>query len=58
MKAKKDSKRFKSFYSQLQEMNVIRDLQDKIELWTYNKLDEVNRIAPIIKEKMKLNGIN
>jgi len=58
MKAKKDSKRFKSFYSQLQEMNVIRDLQDKIELWTYNKLDEVNRIAPIIKEKMKSNGIN
>ena len=57
MKAKKNSKRFKDFYSQLKEINVIKDLEDKIESWSYNNLDEVNRIAPIIKKKMKLNGI-
>ena len=57
MKVKKDGKRFKDFYSQLKEINVIKDLEDKIESWSYNNLDEVNRIAPIIKEKMRLNGI-
>ena len=57
MKAKKESKRFQAFYSQLKEINIIKDLEDKIETWSYNNLDEVNRIAPIIKEKMKSNGI-
>jgi mitochondrial fission protein ELM1 len=57
MKAKKESKRFRVFYSQLKEINVIKDLEDKIETWSYNNLDEVNRIAPIIKAKMKSNGI-
>ena len=57
MKAKKESKRFQAFYSQLKEINIIKDLEDKIETWSYNNLDEVNRIAPIIKAKMKSNGI-
>jgi mitochondrial fission protein ELM1 len=57
MKAKKESKRFRAFYSQLKEINIIKDLEDKIETWSYNKLDEVNRIAPTIKTKMKSNGI-
>ena len=57
MKAKKESKRFQAFYSQLKEINIIKDLEDKIETWSYNNLDEVNRIAPKIKIKMKSNGI-
>jgi uncharacterized protein len=57
MKAKKESKRFRAFYSQLKEINIIKDLEDKIETWSYNNLDEVNRIAPAIKTKMKSNGI-
>ena len=57
MKAKKKSKRFQAFYSQLKEINIIKDLEDKIETWSYNNLDEVNRIAPAIKTKMKSNGI-
>ena len=57
MKAKKESKRFQAFYSQLKEINIIKDLEDKIETWSYNNLDEVNRIAPKIKAKMKSNGI-
>jgi len=57
MKAKKKSKRFEVFFSQLKEINIIKDLEDKIETWSYNNLDEVNRIAPIIKAKMKSNGI-
>ena len=53
----KNNKRFKNFYSEFKKLNIIRDLEDTIDLWSYNKLDEVNRIAPIIKKKMKLNGI-
>ena len=54
---KKNIKRFRKFYNQFKEMNIIRDLEDKNELWTYNKLDEVNRIATVIKKKMITNGI-
>ena len=38
-------------------MNIIKDLTDKIDLWSYSKLDEVNRISPLINEKIKKNGI-
>ena len=53
----KSNLRFKNFYTQFKKLGIIRDLEDSIDLWSYNELDEVNRIAPIIKEKMKLNGI-
>ena len=28
-------------------------MTDKIDLWSYDKLDEVNRISPMINEKIK-----
>jgi mitochondrial fission protein ELM1 len=57
MKSNKTSKRFKSFYNQFKDLGIARELNDSIDNWSYDKLDEVNRIAPIIKAKMKLNGI-
>ncbi len=60
MKAKRNNYRFKNFYSQFKEMKIIKDLeefQDGNDLWTYNKLDETQRIVPLIKERMKKNGI-
>ena len=57
MKSNKISKRFKNFYNQFKDLGVARELNDSIDNWSYDKLDEVNRIAPIIKTKMKLNGI-
>ena len=33
------------------------ELKDNVESWSYESLDEVNRIAPLIKSKMKSNGI-
>jgi uncharacterized protein len=57
MKSKKVSKRFKSFYNQFNNLGITRELNDSVDNWSYDKLDEVNRIAPIIKTKMKLNGI-
>lgn len=53
----KSNKRFKFFYSQFKKLGIIRDLEESVDLWSYNQLDEVNRIAPIIKERMKNNGI-
>ena len=53
----KNNTRFKNFYSQFSKLGIIRELEDNINLWSYAQLDEVNRIAPLIKEKMKSNGI-
>ncbi len=57
MKSLKPTGRFKKFYSQLKELGITRELEDKIESWSYKSLNEVNRIAPIVKAKMKKNGI-
>ena len=57
MKPIKSIKRFKNFYSQFKSLNIAKELSDSIDNWSYDKLDEVNRIAPIIKEKLKKNGI-
>jgi len=32
-------------------------LGERVDNWSYDKLDEINRIVPLIKEKMKSNGI-
>ena len=57
MKAKRSIRRFKSFYTQFKDLGIAKELTDSIDNWSYDKLDEVNRIAPLIKEKMKQNGI-
>ena len=57
MNTKKKNLRFQKFFSQFKQLNIIKDLTDKIDLWSYDKLDEVNRISPLINEKMKKNGI-
>ena len=57
MKSFKPTGRFKKFYSQLKDLGITRELENRIESWSYNSLNEVNRIAPIVKAKMKKNGI-
>ena len=57
MKSFKPTGRFKKFYSQLKDLGITRELEDRIESWSYNSLNEVNRIAPIVKAKMKKHGI-
>ncbi len=49
--------RFEKFYKLFQDLGIIRYLDDKIEYWSYKGLDEVNRAAYLVKEKMKQNGI-
>jgi len=57
MKSFKPTGRFKKFYSQLKDLGITRELEDRVESWSYSSLNEVNRIAPIIKTKMKKHGI-
>ena len=57
MKPNKNIRRFKKFYSLLTDLGITRELKDSVEEWSYESLNEVNKIAPIIKTKMKTNGI-
>jgi len=57
MKPTKRIRRFNRFFNQFKDLGIIKELTDNIDSWSYDKLDEVNRIAPLIKEKMKQNGI-
>ena len=57
MKHKKSIHRFEKFYKLFKDLGIIRDLEDKIEYWKYEGLDEVNRAANLVKEQMKKNGI-
>ncbi len=57
MSSLKPTGRFKKFYSQLRDLGITRVLDNTVESWSYNKLNEVNRIAPIVKAKMRKNGI-
>ena len=44
--------RFKKFRNLFKELNIARELNDKLENWSYEKLDETNRIAKEIKKKI------
>ena len=53
MQSKKNNYRFKKFFQLFKEMGIIRDLGEKVQSWTYNKLSEAERIAAIINNKLK-----
>ena len=57
MKAIKNNYRFKNFYTKLNKLGITKELENNVETWSYDNLNEVNRIAPLIKLKMKSNGI-
>ncbi len=48
---KKDT-RFKKFRKLFERMNIIREFDDKLEVWNYEKLDETSRIAYELKKKL------
>ena len=57
MQPKKRNIRFKKFYSQLSNLGITKELNNVVENWSYESLNEVSRIAPLIKSRMKQNGI-
>ena len=48
---KKNDKRFQKFRKLFRELNITRNLGEDDENWNYQKLDETNRVAKIIKQK-------
>ena len=57
MKTNKNNARFKKFYTLFNELGITRELKNNVEEWSYESLNELDRIAPLIKNKMKINGI-
>jgi len=53
MPAIKNNKRFKSFFNLFESLNIIKELNNSVESWTYTKLNETNKIAEQIREKIK-----
>ena len=53
MPAIKNNQRFKSFFNLFESLNIIKELNNSIENWTYTKLNETNKIADQIREKIK-----
>ncbi|MDC0653844.1 mitochondrial fission ELM1 family protein [Candidatus Pelagibacter sp.] len=53
MPAIKNNQRFKSFFNLFESLNIIKELNNSVESWTYTKLDETNKIAEQIREKIK-----
>ena len=49
---KKKDKRFQKFRNLFRELNITRNLGEEVENWNYQKLDETNRVANIIKQKI------
>ena len=49
---RKNDKRFQRFRNLFRELNITRNLGEEVENWTYEKLDETNRVASIIKQKI------
>jgi uncharacterized protein len=53
MPAIKNNQRFKNFFNLFESLNIIKELNNSVENWTYAKLNETNKIANQIKEKIK-----
>ena len=52
MKPKRNNYRFQKFFQLFKEMGIIRNLGEQADSWTYNKLNEAERIAMHINNKM------
>ena len=48
----KNDYRFKKFRDLFKELNIIKELNDNLETWNYERLDETNRVAKEIKKKL------
>tara|TARA_Y100001970_G_scaffold80312_1_gene102035 strand:- start:417 stop:1373 length:957 start_codon:yes stop_codon:yes gene_type:complete len=53
MPPKKNNKRFKDFFKLFENLNIIKNLGTTVEDWSYQKLDETQRVSSYIKEKIK-----
>ena len=52
MEPKKNNYRFKKFFQLFKEMGITKELGDKVDNWTYNRLNEADRIATLMSKKL------
>jgi|TARA_B110000211_G_scaffold12676_1_gene13273 mitochondrial fission protein ELM1 len=57
LKSKKNDYRFKNFFTKFNKLGITNELINNVDNWSYKSLNEAKRIAPIIKLRMKSNGI-
>tara|TARA_Y100000591_G_scaffold34999_1_gene25913 strand:- start:508 stop:1458 length:951 start_codon:yes stop_codon:yes gene_type:complete len=49
----KRNRRFNKFFELFKSLNIIKELDNKLEYWNYEKLNETDRISSYIKDKLK-----
>ena len=49
----KNNQRFKEFYNLFESLNITKNLDNAVENWNYQRLNETNRISGYIKDKIK-----
>ncbi len=49
----KNNHRFKKFFELFKSLNIIRDLENSVDKWNYEKLNETGRISSYIKDRLK-----
>ena len=52
MEPKKNNYRFKKFFQLFREMGITKELGDKVDNWTYNRFNEADRIATLMRKKL------
>ena len=52
MKPKKNNYRFKKFFQLFREIGITKELGEKVDNWTYNRLNEADRIATLMSKKL------
>ena len=53
MPAIRNNLRFRNFFESFKSLNIIRDLENSVENWSYKKLNETDKISSYIKERFK-----
>ena len=53
MPAIKKNYRFKKFFELFKSLNIIKDLENSVDNWKYEKLNETKKISGYIKEQLK-----
>ena len=53
MPAIKKNIRFKKFFELFKSLEIIKNLEDKVEEWNYKKLNETHRISRSIEKQFK-----
>ena len=49
----KKNDRFKKFFELFKSLNIIKDLENSLEKWNYDKLNETDKISGYIKQQLK-----